>query len=125
MKRRTVIAAPEPTTPHANALRQGLRDHGYVEGRNLSIEYRFADGDPKRMAVLAADLARLDLDVVVTESYQAAFAMKEAPAKTPIVTAAIADPVKLGLAASYSQPGGNVTGLTLVAADARRSSCSC
>jgi putative ABC transport system substrate-binding protein len=109
--------AVAPTSPHANAFRQGMREHGYVEGRNLSIEYRFADGDPQRIPTLAAELARLDLDVVVTESYQAALAMKQATAKTPIVTAAIADPVKLGLAASYSQPGGNITGLTLVGAD--------
>ena len=109
--------AVAPTSPHANAFRQGMREHGYVEGTNLSIEYRFADGDPQRIPTLAAELARLDLDVVVTESYQAALAMKQATAKTPIVTAAIADPVKLGLAASYSQPGGNITGLTLVGAD--------
>ena len=106
-----------PTSQVAEALREGLREHGYVDGRTLSMHYRFANGDPKRMPALAAELMRLGIDIVVIESYQAAVTMKEVGPNLPIVIAAMTDPVRLGLAASYSQPGGNITGLTLTGAD--------
>jgi putative ABC transport system substrate-binding protein len=109
--------AVAPSSPLAQALRQGLRDHGLVEGKNLSVEHRFANGDPKQMARLAAELILLKMDVIVTESFQAALAVKQASATIPIVTAVIADPVKLNLAASYRRPGGNLTGLTIAGAD--------
>ena len=109
--------AVAPSSPLAQALKQGLREHGLVEGKNLSIEHRFANGDPKQMARLAAELILLKVDVIVTESFQAALAVKQATAAIPIVTAVIADPVKLNLAASYRRPGGNLTGLTIAGAD--------
>jgi putative ABC transport system substrate-binding protein len=97
----------------AESFRQGLRDLGYLEGKNILIESRWAEGHRERLAALAADLVRLDVAVIVTESPPAALAAQQATHTIPIVTAAIGDPVALGLVASLARPGGNVTGLTL------------
>jgi putative ABC transport system substrate-binding protein len=96
-----------------NALEEGLRERGYVPGRNLIIEYRFADGKPERLPELAAELVRLKVDVIVTAQNVATVAAKQATTTIPIVTALAGDPVGAGLAASLARPGGNVTGLTL------------
>ena len=93
------------------AFQQGLRDLGYVEGQNLAIEYRAAEGQFDRLPELAAELARLPLDVVFAQSTPGGIAAKAAITGIPVVTVA-ADPVGQGLVASLARPGGNVTGLT-------------
>ena len=106
--------AVAPSTPLAEAFRQGLREHGYVEGQNLAFEYRYAEGRADRLPALAAELARLKVDVIVTESNMAALAAKSATETIPIVMAIAGDPVKAGVVGSLARPGGNVTGLTLM-----------
>ena len=95
-----------------DALRNRLNDLGYVEGRNLVVEARHADRNPERLDALASELARLDVDVIVTFTTPAAQAAKKATDRIPIVMAGIAAPVELGLINSLAHPGGNVTGLT-------------
>jgi len=97
------------------ALRAGLRDLGYVEGKNLVIEFRWAEGKYERFPELAADLVRLKVDVIVTHGNPGIIAAKNATSTLPIVMAASADPVALGFVASLARPGGNVTGLTGIA----------
>jgi putative tryptophan/tyrosine transport system substrate-binding protein len=96
------------------ALRQGLRDLGYVEGRNLAIEPRWADEHYDRLPGLAADLVARRVDVIVAVAVPAIRAAKEATRTIPIVMAAVVDPVATGLVASLARPGGNVTGLSTV-----------
>ena len=95
-----------------DAFRQGLRDLGYVEGRNLVIEYRDAGGKPERLAASAAELVALNVDVIVSPGTLASLAAKRATATIPIVVPTIGDPVADGLVKSLAQPGGNVTGLS-------------
>jgi len=100
--------------PHVpEAFRQGLRDLGYVEGRNLVIEYRDAEGKVERLPALAAELVALKVDVIVTEGGNTVvpLAAKQATRTLPIVFASAADPVGSGLVTSLARPGGNVTGL--------------
>jgi putative ABC transport system substrate-binding protein len=95
------------------AFRQGLRDLGYVEGRNIVIESRDADGKPERLPVLAAELVALKVDVIVTGGgTPTALAAKQATRTLPIVFSSAADPVTDGLVTSLARPGGNVTGLS-------------
>lgn len=96
------------------AFRQGLRELGYVEGRNLTIEYRWAEGRPERLPALAAELERLKVNVIVTAGPSATRAAKDAT-RLPIVMAFDADPVASGFAASLARPGGNITGLSILA----------
>jgi putative ABC transport system substrate-binding protein len=98
------------------AFRQGLRDLGYVEGRNLMIEYRSAEGKLDRFPALAIGLVALKVDVIVATNTQAALAARQATATIPIVFAGPADPVSSGLVASLSRPGGNLTGLSSIPA---------
>jgi putative tryptophan/tyrosine transport system substrate-binding protein len=102
--------------PHRlEAFLQGLRDLGYVEGRNVVIEYRDAEGKSERLPALAAELVALKVDVIVAGGgAQAALAAKQATNTLPIVFAATADPVGSGLVTSLARPGGNVTGLSLI-----------
>jgi putative ABC transport system substrate-binding protein len=112
------LVATEPptrTTPRYEAFRQGLRDLGYVEGRNLAIEYRQADGRLERVADLVGELASLKVDVIVAPTTPVALAVKAATPSIPIVFVTAADPVSSGLVASLARPGGNVTGLSLLA----------
>ena len=97
------------------AFRQGLRDLGYVEGRNLVIEYRDAEGKLERLPALAAELVALKVDVIVASNTPAALAAKQATRTLPIVFASAADPVTSGLVTSLARPGGNVTGLSTLA----------
>ncbi|MET0163433.1 MAG: ABC transporter substrate-binding protein [Vicinamibacterales bacterium] len=92
------------------ALRNGLRDLGYVEGRNLIIEYRSADGRAERFPELASDLVRLKVDLIVTRGTPAAKATKNATTTIPVVMATMGDP--RSIVASFAQPGGNITGVT-------------
>ena len=96
------------------AFRQGLRERGYVEGRNIAVEYRYAEERYERLPDLAAELVRLKADVIVAPTTPAARAAKQATATIPIVMVAVADPVGSGLVASVIRPGGNVTGMSVV-----------
>jgi ABC-type uncharacterized transport system substrate-binding protein len=93
-----------------HSFRQGLRELGYVEGKNILIEYRFADGKFKRLPDLAAELVRLNVDVMVTRVTQASLAAKAATKTIPVVMLGVSEPVVSGLITSLAQPGGNVTG---------------
>src|SRR6266542_764121 len=104
-----VLGGSSPPDPFVEAFKQGLRELGYVEGRNISIEYRWAEGRAERLPGPAADLVRLKVDVIVASS-QAAVASKQATTAIPIVMPIITDPVRLGLVASLARPGGNATG---------------
>lgn len=97
-----------------NACRQGLRDLGYVEGHNIIVEPRWAEGDHGRLPALVADLLALKVDVIVSAATPASRAAKAAAGATPIVFVAVADPVRAGLVATLVRPGGNATGLTLL-----------
>ena len=102
--------------PHTHeAFRQGLRDLGYVEGRNVVIEYRDAEGKFERLPALAAELVALKVDVIVAPATAGALAAKHATRTLPIVFAVAADPVTSGLVTSLARPGGNVTGLSILA----------
>jgi putative ABC transport system substrate-binding protein len=94
-------------------LRQGLRERGYTEGENLVIECRAAPGEDKRIPDLAAELVRLNVDVLVSEGTQSTLAAKQATKAIPIVMVYVADPVASGLVQNLARPGGNVTGLSL------------
>jgi putative tryptophan/tyrosine transport system substrate-binding protein len=103
-------------SPHQHeAFRQGLRDLGYVEGRNLVIEYRDAEGKFERLPALAAELVALKVDVILAVSTLAALAAKQATRTIPIVFGGAGDPVASGLVTSLARPGGNVTGLSILA----------
>jgi putative ABC transport system substrate-binding protein len=103
--------------PRVNAFLQGLRDLGWIEGQNLAIERRFAEGQLGRLGELAAELTRSNVDVIVTAAAPAAKAAKEATATIPIVILDPGDPVGTGLVQSLARPGGNVTGVTSIAPD--------
>ena len=96
------------------AFIQGLRDLGYVEGKNIAIVFRTAEGKSARYSDLAAEVVRLKVDVIVTDNTAAALALKKATSTIPIVMTTSTDPVGSGLIASFARPGGNVTGLTSV-----------
>ena len=99
------------------AFRQGLRVLGYTEGQNIIIEFRYAEGETKRFADLAAELIGLKPDVIVTSSGAGALATKSATRTIPIVFTSVGDPVGDGLVANLSRPGGNITGLTNLSLD--------
>jgi putative ABC transport system substrate-binding protein len=99
------------------AFRQGLREHGYVEGRNIAVEWRSAEGSNDRANALAAELVRLKVSVIVAELTPAVQAAKNATQTIPIVMAPAGDPVATGLVASLARPGGNITGFSNIAAE--------
>jgi putative ABC transport system substrate-binding protein len=96
------------------AFRQGLRDLGYVEGRNIAIEYRWAEGKPERMREFAEDLVRLKVDIIMAPSSVYTGAAKRATSAIPIIFMSHADPIGSGHVASLARPGGNITGLTIM-----------
>jgi putative ABC transport system substrate-binding protein len=108
--------ADPATDPTISALRRGLRELGYVEGQNISVEFRSSHGENTRLPALAAELAALKPDVIVTNGTPAIRAAKDAAGTIPIVMAVTDDPVALGFAQSLARPGGNLTGLTNLAA---------
>jgi len=111
------VLSPEgPKTGNVDGLVQGLREIGYVEGRNIRFEYRWAEGKFDRLPELAADLVRLPVDVIVAFVTQATEAAKKQTSTIPIVMVGVSDPIGAGLAASLAHPGGNVTGTSSLAA---------
>src|SRR2546422_10997360 len=114
-----VLAAGSPATfiSRYEAFRQGLRELGYVEGQNIAIEYRYAEGKFERLPDLAAELVRLKVDLIVASSAPETGAAKRATTSIPIVFAAHGDPVGTGHVASLAKPGGNITGMSSMEGD--------
>ncbi len=114
------ILPPGPSSPRMHvweAFRQGLRDLGYVEGQNITLEFPSVEVRSERFAALAAELVRHKVDVIVTAATPAIQAAQRATRTIPIVMAVAADPVENGLVASLARPGGNITGLSIISAD--------
>jgi len=107
-------ASPGPLAYH-DEFQRGLRELGYIEGRNIVIEYRFADGKFDRLDQLAAEFVRLNVDIIVSVVTQASLAAKNATSTIPIVIVSVGDPVGAGLIASLARPGANVTGTSAMA----------
>jgi ABC-type uncharacterized transport system substrate-binding protein len=107
-----LVPASTPVAPLVEALRQGLREHGYVEEQNFTLEPRYAEGKIERLADFAAELVRLKMDVIVVGSTPGIIAVKNTTGAIPIVMVTTGDPVAGGLVASLARPGGNITGLT-------------
>jgi len=111
------VARLSPSTAAADEImlsgfRQGLKEHGWIENKNILVEYRFADGKPDRLNELAAELVRLKVDVILSGATVGALAAKRATSTIPIVLVTTGDPVAAGLVASLAHPGGNLTGIT-------------
>ena len=104
--------APHSASEAIEGLRQGLREQGWLEGENLTIEYRFADNHAERLPALATELVKAQVDVIVTSGAHPGSVVKNTTSTVPIVMLAGADPVGTGLVASLARPGGNVTGMT-------------
>src|SRR5262249_15962928 len=109
------VTSPSTIAARIEAFRQGLRELGYVEGKNIVIEYRWAEGKFDRLPDLANELARLKVDVIVTSGPRQTRAAKEATVTIPIVMGFDSDPVGNGFVASLARPGGNITGLATFA----------
>jgi len=108
--------SPGPSR-EVDAFRRGLRELGYIEGQNIAIDYRYARGQVERLPELAAELVRLNPDVIVAPYTPPALAAKRATSMIPIVFAGVADAVGAGLIANLGRPGGNITGLTSTGAE--------
>jgi putative ABC transport system substrate-binding protein len=106
--------SPEPRQGVLDAFRQGLRELGYVEGKNFMTEYRFSEGRDERLPDLAAELVQLKVDVILTSGISPPLAAKNATKTIPIVMGVVGDAIGTGLVDSLARPGGNVTGLTLL-----------
>ena len=104
-------------TSRVDSLQQGLRELGYLEGKNINIEYRYAEGKSERLPALANELIELKVELIVTHGFPPARAAKQATKTIPIVMAVIGDAVGAGLVASLARPGGNITGLTSISSE--------
>jgi len=111
------LRAGPPPGEFVEAFQQGLGARGYIDGRNVVIEYRSTDGSFDELSRLAAELVRFNVDVILASGAPAAFAARSATTKVPIVFVSVYDPVEIGLVASLARPGGNVTGLSQTSAD--------
>src|SRR5262245_6381031 len=118
-------STPLAESERAAAFARRLHDLGWIEGRTIAIEYRWADGRSERLAEIAAEFARLKVDIIVTGGTPAVMAAKQAAPVVPIVFAAVGDPVGVGFVASLARPGGNVTGLSALTADLAGSGSTC
>ena len=112
-----VAGTPSSHGQWVAAFVQRLRELGWIEGRTITIEYRWAEGRSERFAEIAAEFVRRKVDVIVTSATEAVVAAKQATSVIPIVIAAAGDPVGTGLVASLARPGGNVTGLSIQQTD--------
>jgi len=112
-----VAASASFNLPRVEAFRQRLRELGYVEGKNIVIEYRYAEGKLDRLPDLVAELVQLKVDVIVTVGGTATLAAKKAGVTMPIVFGNVGDPVGTGIVSSLARPGGNITGLSMMAPD--------
>jgi ABC-type uncharacterized transport system substrate-binding protein len=110
-----VSASASASVSRIHAFQQGLRELGYIEGKNIIVEYRYAEGMPDRLPELVAELVRLKVDVLVTDTSRAIDAAKNATKTIPVVFTAPTDPVGDGQVSSLAQPGGNLTGLSILA----------
>jgi putative tryptophan/tyrosine transport system substrate-binding protein len=108
---------PSTATPLMEAFRDGLRDLGYIQGKNIVIEYRYGEGKEDRLVDTVAELVRLKVDIIVVAGGNATLAAKNATKTIPIVMAVASDPVGAGLVASLARPGGNLTGSSLINPD--------
>jgi ABC-type uncharacterized transport system substrate-binding protein len=112
-----LLSAGKPDYEEVRGFKQGLREHGYVEGRNLIVEWRFGEGKTDRLSAFAAEFVRLKVEVIVAFNTPAALAAKKQTSDVPIVFALVPDPVGLGLVGSLARPGANLTGFSTIAAD--------
>jgi len=103
-----------PASARYDSFRQGLRELGYIEGKNIFIEIRYAEGKQDQLSDFATELVKLKVDVIVTSTRPGVLAVKNATSAIPIVFAAVGDPVSAGLVSSLAHPGGNVTGLSIL-----------
>jgi putative tryptophan/tyrosine transport system substrate-binding protein len=103
-----------PTSAYHDSFRQGLRELGYIEGKNIFIEIRYAEGKQDRLSDIATELVKLKVDVIVTSTRPGVLAAKNATSAIPIVFAAVGDPVRAGLVSSLARPGENITGLSIL-----------
>jgi len=117
VRRIAFLSGPTPAPENVDTFRQGLRENGYVEGRNLHIEWRSAEGEEERLPGLVTELKKLKVEVMVTEGPSAALAAKNAAAPTPLVFTFVSDPVVVGLVASLARPGGNITGVANISVE--------
>src|SRR5262249_29471586 len=108
-------ASASSYSPFVEAFRQGIHDRGYVEGKNVAVEYRWAEGKYDRLPDLAAELVRLKVDVILTHGTPGTQAAKQATATIPIVMTVVGERVGSGLVASLARPGGNITGTSILA----------
>jgi putative tryptophan/tyrosine transport system substrate-binding protein len=113
------LASPSTFAARLDGFRWGLRDFGYIEGANITIEYRWAEGRYERLPELAAELVRSKVDLIVTHATPGGLAAKRATTTIPIVIAAIGDPVAAGIVASVARPGGNITGQSFFSPELR------
>ena len=112
-----VLILGAPPNANLDAFIQGLRELGYIEGKNILIDYRFAEGRAERLPELATELVRLKLDAIFTAGTPAIFALKQATKTIPIVFFSTSDPIGTGVVASLAHPGGNITGISVLASD--------
>src|SRR3972149_4661457 len=108
------IRAEAPPAGDIEAFRQGLREHGYVEGKNIVVDYRWADGNEQRLRAIVAELIRVKVDLIVASAPAATRAAQEVATTIPIVMVHAADPVAFGFVASLARPGGNVPGVAFL-----------